>query len=290
MCWICWTLLVADNSDVAFDHCRELALVPGSNFEFTSRFVPVGKLQPLLALYALRQTISSIPYGPADDSVKWAKLKWWSEEIIADPVAPSRHPVLRALWLSGARAHLDDPSLLRLVSDAISQIDSPPDSDENAMFERLSALGATEIQLELALDDAQIDTQSLNLLGSVTSTLRLISGFSANQHQATTQLPLSVLAKYNVSAAQLEQQSHIAEIAQIISQLADDALGWFSKGMSVLNIAPEPSACKHLQLRWAMEQRRLSSIRQDARGFLETGKHFGPKDAWFAWRFMRRLK
>ena len=121
---------MVDGSPVEFDHCRELALLPGSVFEFTSRFLPAGKLEPLLALYALMQTIGSIPYGPADDSVKWAKLKWWSEEIVADPSESLRHPVLRALWLSGSRENLSNALLLRLVGDAISQIDAAPDGDE----------------------------------------------------------------------------------------------------------------------------------------------------------------
>ncbi|MDX2428944.1 MAG: hypothetical protein QNK22_09680 [Xanthomonadales bacterium] len=281
---------MADGSPVEFDHCRELALLPGSVFEFTSRYLPAGKLEPLLALYALRQAIGGIPYGPADDSVKWAKLKWWSEEIVADPAESFRHPVLRALWLSGSRANLGNNLILGLVGDAISQIDTAPDADENAMFERQSELGATEIQLELALDDIGIDPQSLNFLGAATSSFRLISSFSGSQLSQTARLPLSMLAKFNVSAAQLEQASHRAELTQIISELAENALGWFAKGKSALNIEPGSSAGTHLQLRWAMENRRLNAIRKDVRGFLETGKRFGPADAWFAWRFLRKLE
>ena len=280
---------MVDGSPVEFDHCRELALLPGSVFEFTSRFLPAGKLEPLLALYALRQAIGSIPYGPADDSVKWAKFKWWSEEIVADPGESLRHPVLRALWLSGSRENLSNALLLQLVGDAISQIDAAPDADENAMFERQAETGATEIQLELALDDAEIAPQSLNFLGAATSSFRLISSFSGNQLSQTARLPLSMLAKFNVSATQLEQASHRVELTQIISQLAENTRDWFSKGISALNIEPDSSAGTHLQLRWAMENRRLNAILKDVNGFLETVQRFGPADAWFAWRFLRKL-
>ena len=281
---------MADASSVEFDHCRELALIPGSVFEFTSRFLPAGRLEPLLALYALRQSVSSIPHGPVDDSVKWTKLKWWSEEFIAEPDASSRHPVLRALWQSGARAHLANPLLLRLIHDALSEIDMVPDPDENGLFERQAALGATEILLELALDDAEIDPRSLDFLGAATGSFRLISSFSANRLSEATRLPLSLLAKYNVSAQLLEQKSHTTELTQIIVQLAENALDWYSKGLSGLSIDHKASASKHLQLRLALEKRRLKVIRQDARGFLEAGKIFGPADAWFAWRFVRKLR
>jgi phytoene/squalene synthetase len=275
---------------VELAHCRELALIPGSVFEFTSRFLPRGDMEPLLALYAFRQAVGSIPGGRADDSVKWAKLQWWGEELLADAGAPSRHPVLRALWLSGARAKLADRQLLRLVSDTISQVDAQPYRDEDAMFERLGELGSTEITLELALDDVGIDTRNLKTLGAATAAFRLISSFAANHRADVAQLPLSLLAQHNVSIPELEQNKRKAELARIIEQLTEQALEWFSQGMSGLGFGDNPSACSHLQLRWAMESRRLQAIRHDASGFLENGSRFGPADAWFAWRFLRKLK
>ena len=277
-------------SVVEIDHCREIALLPGSVFEFTSRFLSPGKQDPLLALYALKQAIGSIAFGHADDSVKWAKLKWWSEELVAEPGAPARHPILRALWMTGARTCLADSLLLRLVGDAIAQIDVAPDSDQKAMFERLATLGETEIQLELALDDAEIDVDSLSLLSAASGAHRFISSFSGNRLIEAGRLPLNLLAQHNVSVSQLEQHSHAETLAKIISQLAGEARDWFEKGMSGLNLGPRSTSCAHLQLRWAMEHRRLNAIRQNAHQFLEAGKSFGPADAWFAWRFLRKLK
>ncbi|MDH4018951.1 MAG: hypothetical protein OEU84_05065 [Xanthomonadales bacterium] len=280
---------MVDGSQVEFDHCRELALLSGSVFEFTSSFLPAGKLEPLLALYALRQAIGSIPFGHVDETVKWAKLKWWSEEIVADPGESLRHPVLRALWLSGSRTNLSNALLLQIIGDAISQIDAVPDGDENTMFERQSELGTTEIRLELALDDAEIDADSLKFLGAATSSFRLISSFSAGQVSQTDRLPLSLLAKFNVSATELEQASHRTELAQIISDLTENTLDWYSKGISALHIEPNSSAGTHLQLRLAMENRQLNAILKNVNGFLEKGQRFGPADAWFAWRFLRKL-
>lgn len=281
---------MADASNPDVDYCSELALLPGSVFEFTSRFLPPAEFEPLLSLYALKQAVGSIPQSHTDDSVKWAKLKWWSEELMAEAGSSSRHPVLRALWLSGARARLRDPLLLRLVSDALSQIDRVPDSDENVMFERLGELGGTEVQLELALDNAQIDPGSLKFLGAASSCFQLISSFSAGHLSETQRLPLSLLAKYNVSATDLEQGANTTELTHIVSQLTENALNWFAEGKSGLKLNAEPPAGKHLRLRWEMEKRCLESIRQDTPGFMATGKRFGPADAWFAWRFVRKIR
>jgi len=274
---------------VELEHCRELALLPGSVFEFTSRFLPRAEFEPLLAKYAIKQAISSIPKGNADDSVKWAKLKWWSEELVADPDAPARHPVLRALWLSGARAKLDNSLLLRLVTDALAQIDMAPDSDEHAMFERLAEPGSTDIQLELSLEGVEIDNQALKRLGAATSLFSLVSSFAVNHKVETSRLPLSLLAKFNVSVPELEEGTHEAELAQIIGYLASLGLAWFEEGDSGLAVPPVQTA-SHLRLRCAMEQRRLHEIRRDAPGFVARGKNYGPADAWFAWRFLRKLK
>lgn len=281
-------------SPAELDFCSELAMPPGSLFEFTSRFLPASRLESFLSLYALIQTVSKIPHGPVDEAVKWAKLKWWSEELIADPDSPSRHPVLRALWVSGARKQLGNRLLARLINDAAMQVDVAPDCDENAMYERFAGLGSTEIQLELALDRAEIDTQNLNYLAAATRLSQLISSFAADYQFEPGQLPMNVLAKYNVSGAQLEQKLYPDKLALILAQLADCGLDWFSKGLSGLEICQDSATqtvpATHLQLRWAMERRRLSVIRKDAGRFLDGGKRYGPADAWFAWRFLRRLK
>lgn len=281
--------MMVDSSSVEFDHCRDLAITPGGVFEFTSRFLQADELEPLLALYALRQAVSSIPYASTDDPVKWTKLKWWGEELMAPPDAVSRHPVLRALWQSGARTRLGDTLLLRLVGDALSEIDAVPPGNESDLFERQAVLGATDILLELALDDAEVDTQSLDFLGAATGLFHLISRFPANFDSEASRLPLSLLAKHNISAEQLHQKSHSDELAQVAQHLAELALDWYAKGLSGLETDLSPPGFKHLQLRWAMEQRRLGVIRRDTHGFLEAGKSFGPADAWFAWRFLRRL-
>ena len=279
---------------IEFDHCRELAMPSGSLFEFTSRYLRTDQLQPLLALYALRQSICSIPFAPLDETVKWAKLKWWSEELVADSDSPSRHPVLRAMWQSGARTQISNALLLGLISSAIMQIDAIPDSDEDAMFDRFTMSGIPEIQMELALADAEIDSQKLNFLAAASSLFQMISSFAPGQHSETERLPMNFLAKYDKSTAQLQQNACQDELSLIISQLAEIGLEWFSKGMTCLKVSladdQRTSLGDHLQLRWAMEKRGLEVTRKDPGAFIEEGRRYGPGDAWFAWRFLRHLR
>jgi phytoene/squalene synthetase len=269
---------------VELEHCREAAIIQGGLFEFTSRYLSPDRFEEYLALYALKQVLELIPAAHVDETVIWAKLKWWSEELAAEPDSVSRHPVLRALWASGARAKIDNSLLQALLNTSISRIDMAPDSDENDMYERLAALGASTIESELALDEAHFSNQCVRSMAAASGMFDVLSGYAKDDQPQFDRIPLSKLAELNLSAAQLEQQP--AELTKVIGQLAGCGLDWYSQGLQSLQ---ENRAGRHLQLRWAMENRRLREIKKNAAGFLENGHRYGPADAWFAWRFMRRL-
>lgn len=272
-------------SPLELAHCKELAMSPGSLFEFTSRYIPTARQQQLLALYALTQSVGSIPAAATDDSVKWAKLKWWSEELLADPASPSRHPVLRALWQSGARKKMDNGLLLQLVSNAVMQMDEAPDAHENAMFTRLAANGTTEILLELVLDEAEIETKELNKLAAASALYAMISLYSADRQYGNLRLPLDLLAKHQLTPTQVAENPPGAELVAVVSHLASSGSEWFSQGLSGL----DASEGMHLQLRWAMEARLLARFSKGAGTNFQKGHRFGPTDAWFAWRYCRML-
>lgn len=281
-------------TSIELDHCRELVMQPGSMFEFTSRFLRAEQLDSVLAVYALRNSICTIPYFPVDDTVKWAKLKWWSEELMKDADAPSRHPILRVLRESGARAKIKDAQLLGLVGGAVSQIDAAPDSDEGRLFERLSEVGEPEVEVELALAGAEIDSRNLRLLAAASGLFGLVSSFAPGEQAQAGRLPLNILAEYGVNTAQLQEESSPEELSPIISRIAGIGVEWFSDGMKGLEVSVADGAgasvAAHLQLRWAMEKRGFQAIRKDADAFLGEGARCGPRDALFAWRFLRSVK
>jgi len=280
------------SSSIEQAHCRELAMPAGSLFEFTSRFVPAGRLESLTAVYALVHVVGSIPLSSVEDPLKWAQLKWWSEELAADPDSPSRHPVLRALNSSGARKLIDSSLTQRLVNSAATQIDDTPDCDQAAMFERFANQGASGILMELALESVEINNVNLRYLAAASGLHAFVSRFSGDHRPAAQRLPLDVLARFKASTADLQQQSAPAELARIVGYLAARAEEWFAAGLSGLRVCAVPdsgAAGTHLQLRWAVEKRRLVRIGNDAGGFLGAGERYGPSYAWFAWRFLRRL-
>ncbi len=269
------------------EYCREAALKSGGLFEFTSRFLPAERCEEYLALYALVRTIQLIPSAHVDDEIIWAKLKWWSEELAAQPESVSRHPLLRALWASGARKKIDNSLLQGLIRGALSCIDAAPDSDENVFFERLVVLGLTSIEMELALDEAVIDKELGRYLAAASGIFAFLISFGKDRPPEYEQIPLNILAEFNLSVAQLKQQP--ADLAQVITRIAGLGLSWFSQGMAGLDGAKQRRAGKHLRLRWEMEARSLLKIKKNAAGFLETGIRYGPMDAWFAWRLLRQL-
>lgn len=272
-------------SAIELDHCREVALQKGGLFEFTSRYLPASRFEEYLSLYAVVTLVRAIPFSAVDDSVKWTQLKWWMEELSAESVSQSRHPVLKALVSSGASAKFEAGKLQRLVTDAFMCVDVVPCSDTACLFERLSATGTTVLELELELDKVVIDSPSLNYLGAASGLYDVLYGFCSGEIASFQQIPMNYLAKQDLGVTELQLEKNRVALATIMESLAKTALEWFEKGMAGLN----DSKAKHLQLSLAMQRKRLKVINQDAITFLENRPPFGPSDAWFAWRFLRRL-
>ena len=271
-------------SAIELDHCREVALKTGGLFEFTSRYLPANRYEEYLALYAIVTLVRSIPVASVDDSVKWAQLKWWMDELAPESDSVTRHPVLRALSASGARAKLDSGKLQRLVTDALMSVDIVPDSDEVGLYERLASSGSTAIELELELDGISIDEQSLRNLGAASGLYGVLCGFTA-AGTPYEQIPMNLLAKHNLSAVELQHKEHQAEFSAIIESLANTGLEWFSNGVTGL----QGRAGQHLQLSLAMQRRRMTAMSKNAAKYFASNQAFGPSDAWFAWRFLRGL-
>jgi len=113
----------------------------------------------------------------------------------------------------------------------------------------------------------------------------MISGYSIERQAGKLRLPLDLLAKYQLTESQFEQDPPGAELVKAVTYLADTGVEWFTQSMAGLG----DSACMHLKLSWAMEVRLLCRFRQNAGVILGKGSRFGPSDAWFAWRYCRKL-
>ncbi len=240
-----------------------------------------------MALYALRQSICDIPLRAVDDTVKWAKLKWWSEELTAKPSEAARHPILRALYQSGARDKINDQNLTRLISDAIMQVDVYPDAARQALFGRLAELGETDILLELALSNAVIGDEQRQLMGLATGLHGFVSTLLHNQAQKVERIPLDMLAEFRVTASDLKGLPPCQELIGIITQLAEQGVSAFQSGLASLSKQDLQQLPVHLRLRWYLEERRLQRLVKNAGRYIAHRSAYGPSDVWFAWRFCR---
>jgi phytoene/squalene synthetase len=253
-----------------------------------SRFMSAEVTAQLLAIYALRQSISAIPLNSIDDTVKWVKLKWWSEEMTADTSAPERHPVLRALDHSGARQQLENSLLLRLIGDAVSQIDSFPDADSRALMERLASLGETDILLESALGETLIsDTilKSMSLATGIYSCVTLLLNDYPNKVQL---LPLDWLAEFQVKAEDLKTRPPATELQSLVQRLAGQGADAFRAGFEAADRAQMSHVPMHLRLRWSLEARFLERVKRNAERYFSRKNTYGLPDVWFAWSTCRQ--
>lgn len=261
---------------------------PGGLFEVSSRFIDAQQRVRLLALYALKQSISLIPLSSTDDTVKWAKLKWWGEELCADLSAPERHPVLRALYHSGARQRLNDNLLLRLVTDAVAQIDTFPDAHSHELVERLASISETDILLELALSDATISDTLLKPMSEAMGIYWLVSLLLNDYPNKTQLLPLDWLAEFQVQTADLKSHPPAPELLAMLERLAGQGTQAFQTGFDAIGEKQLTLIPEHLRLRWSLEARFLERVRKNTPRHFSQKSKYGFSDVWFAWRFCIR--
>lgn len=279
---------MSEISTVELEHCKELAMPPGSLFELSSRFVSAKLTAQLLAVYALIQSINLIPLSVADDTVKWAKLKWWAEELSAEPAAPERHPVLRALQHSGARQQLSNDLLLRLVSDAVAQMDAFPDADSNDLIERLASTGETDIMLESALGDVAVGETLMKPMSQATGIYGVVMMLLSDYPNRIQLLPLDWLAEFGARPEDLKGRPPVAGLIGMVGRLANIGAQAYRTVFAAETEGQLSQIPKHLRLRWSLEARFLDRVARNAERHFNRKSAYGLSEVWFAWRFCHK--
>lgn len=279
---------MSEISSVELEHCKELVMSPGSLFEVSSRFIGSELTAQLLAVYALRKSIGSIPLSTIEDTAKWIKLKWWSEELCAEPAAPERHPVLRALQHSGARQRLSKSLLLSMVSDAVEQIGSFPDARSHDLIERLAATAEIDIMSEAALGEVEVGETLMKPMSQATGIYALVTMLLSDYPNKIQLLPLDWLAEFQVRPADLKGRPPAVELISMVSRLAGQGAKAFRAGFAAGEAGQLSQVPKHLRLRWSLEARCLERVTQNTVRLFSLKSSYGLSDTWFAWRFCRK--
>lgn len=279
---------MSEISSVELEHCKELAMPPGCLFEVSSRFINSEQRDQLLAIYALNQSIASIPLIVADDTVKWTKLKWWSEELCAEATAPERHPVLRALQHSGARSYIDNAVLLQLVSDAVALIDAFPDADSQGLLEKLGRIGETDILLQAALGDVTIGEPLLQSMSIGTGVYWLVSLLLNDYVNHIQLLPLAWLAEFKVKPDELKVRPPATALISMMKRLAQLGADSFTSGLANDEAGQLKQVPLHLRLSWSLQSRALKRVALHPHRYFNRKSAYGLSDVWFAWKYCRR--
>jgi hypothetical protein len=144
--------------------------------------------------------------------------------------------------------------------------------------------------MELALDGVQISRRSLRSLCAATSLYRLVLKLVEGRDLQNHSVPLYLQAKFEVTLNELRQKPPPDEYMEIVCHLVEKASQWYREGLKACVFTGGHGSGAHLQLRWAIEQRWLARVGNNIHWVEDKRLKLGPADAWFAWRFMRRLK
>jgi len=123
------------------DHCREQVAVPGSNYYYSTVFLPAERQRPLHVIFAFKEELTAIPKTCADPGVARLKLEWWRQELAAVfSGRRSAHPVATALAELAARAAAPKTEIfatINAVEHDIGPLACPTFADLTAHFRRV---------------------------------------------------------------------------------------------------------------------------------------------------------
>ena len=82
-------------------YCLDEAAPPGSSLHYATLFTGAPERLAIVAVHALRHTLSGIIDTIADPDVRAHKLNWWSNEILEARDGRAHHPVAVAITRHG---------------------------------------------------------------------------------------------------------------------------------------------------------------------------------------------
>ncbi|QAU25435.1 phytoene synthase [Dyella sp. M7H15-1] len=184
-------------------------------------FVEPSKYPGHVALAALEQELLSAAYGIREPHVAATKLNWWAEELSSAAVSGGRHPLTRVLFDDG-RAHvIPQKRWLAPVLAAMAQLEEGTAVDFAAQLHAASALHGALAELETVwwYGDAASPERAA-CIATLSHLLYALRRLQDDVERDRLPLPMSRLARFNLSRANLRERSEVRDQA-IKAQLDD---------------------------------------------------------------------
>jgi len=282
----------ASTNDLQF--CWQQVLRVRPEFRLSHAYAPEKYSAGLLALHAWFSAVEESVCRVSDETVAQAKLLWWQQQLFGSEYGNSPHPITRQLRRcevipSEAREHAH-----KLLETTRGRLDAPALPDEASLKSLCRNVGVHAMRLELAVQrENRLHGPLLETACAVNGLVQLLRESSRSLLPSYTWVPLNLLARHDVTRAELQNRAHSEATRLLMAQICAEGLAWIGED----DFGADPNLDPAWQLRhrhWIIQTRlnvrrlkklRRSTLQMHSREF--SSMLLG--DAWLAWRTARAI-
>jgi phytoene synthase len=238
-------------------------------------------------LAALEQELLGAAYGIREPQVALAKLNWWADELAGAAHSGGRHPLTQLLFADQRAAQVPPERWLAPLLAAMAQLEEGTAADFPAQLAAAGQLHGALARLETAWwFGPEASPERAMRIATLTHLLHALLRLEEDAERDRLPLPMTRLARYGLSRAQLRQSS-VAREQAIVEQLNDLLSAWDEASQ----LAGPLSAFRGLEARhgrWLAAQARRQS--QPLLALRQGQRRQGLGVTWQAWQAAREWR
>jgi 15-cis-phytoene synthase len=215
------------------DHCRERVAVPGSNYYYSTVFLPAERQRPLHVIFAFKEELTAIPKTCADPGVARLKLEWWRQELRAVfSGGRSAHPVATALAELAERVAAPKIfAAIDAVEHDIGPLACPTFADLTAHFGRVYG-GFWRIAAGIAGFDDSATPDRIADLGSAIDLSQSLQDVRIDATQGRAALPAAELNAHGIDPYDLSSPQAPGRLRPMLAVHIERLRGLLSDGIA----------------------------------------------------------
>ncbi len=206
-------------------------------------FAPQDAREDLFALYAFAAEIARIPDTVSDPALGEIRFAWWRERLEGGAAEGGEgSPVLQAVFGAAERRRLPVPALVRLVEARAVDLYADPPSDVESLEALLGETESALFQLAgliLGAKGPEIADASGHA-GIAYGLNRRLARFAHDRRRGRCILPVTILARHGLTAADIFVQTPPPALAGAISEAVQLSRAHLAKAKVALLAVPSP--------------------------------------------------
>jgi phytoene/squalene synthetase len=262
-------------------------------FRVTHPFIPRKYSDSTLGLYALISALEEAVCSYTDESIPRAKLAWWRQELLGPQSSHSQHPIVKQLNQNRSNWWQFEENIVGLLDVTVERLEGNLPADVDSLKDLCERIGRYPMMLELGLaGDVGFELSELTVISTLNGLVQLMRESSRGQETAYWWVPLSLLARHQVTCSELRalrKSDHgkalYIELHTLYREWCDSDRSRSAHGAT----SRKPNKTqRHWQIHTAFHLRQLresSAMYPQSIHKLFTQVRIG--DVWFAWRNAR---